>query len=96
MGLLQSRFCEHNEDVKRTVPPEKLLVFSVKEGWAPLCEFLDVPVPDEPFPHVNDRQSFKKMYGAWGAAGNAIIAAVGAVGAVAIAVAVRAFLHLAK
>ncbi|MCA9698204.1 MAG: hypothetical protein KC431_11820, partial [Myxococcales bacterium] len=30
----------------------------VKQGWAPLCEFLGVPVPDLPFPHVNDRQEF--------------------------------------
>jgi len=47
------KFKQHNEDVKATVPPERLLVFNVKEGWEPLCEFLGVPVPDEPFPHEN-------------------------------------------
>jgi hypothetical protein len=51
-------FNEHNEEVKRIVPPEKLLVYQVKEGWGPLCEFLGVPVPDVPFPHLNDRESF--------------------------------------
>ena len=54
-------FERHNERVKRRVPTEKLLVFEVKEGWGPLCNFLDVGVPDEPFPHLNDREQFPKM-----------------------------------
>ena len=29
------------------------LVFNVKDGWGPLCEFLGKPVPDADFPHVN-------------------------------------------
>jgi Sulfotransferase domain len=48
----------HNEEVKRNVPAERLLVWSVTEGWDPLCEFLEVPVPDEPFPHANDSKEF--------------------------------------
>ncbi|HEX4110755.1 MAG TPA: sulfotransferase [Solirubrobacteraceae bacterium] len=48
----------HNEAVKRTIPPERLLVWSVSDGWEPLCAFLDLPVPDEPLPHVNDRETF--------------------------------------
>lgn len=52
-------FNRHIEEVKRTVPPEKLLVYNVKEGWEPLCAFLGVPVPDgKPFPRLNDRDSF--------------------------------------
>lgn len=43
---------EHNEFIRRTVPEERLLVFNVKQGWEPLCEFLDVPIPDATFPHV--------------------------------------------
>ena len=54
-------FEQHIEEVKRTVPPEKLLVYEVKEGWKPLCRFLEVPVPDAPFPHVNDTGTFQKM-----------------------------------
>ena len=50
----------HVEEVKRVVPAEKLLVYSVKEGWEPLGEFLGVSVPNEPFPHLNDKQSFKE------------------------------------
>jgi hypothetical protein len=48
----------HNEEVKRVVPADRLLVWEVGEGWAPLCEFLDVPVPDGPLPHANDRDTF--------------------------------------
>jgi hypothetical protein len=48
----------HNEAVKAAVAPERLLVWSVTEGWGPLCEFLEVPVPDVPFPHINDRREF--------------------------------------
>jgi creatinine amidohydrolase/Fe(II)-dependent formamide hydrolase-like protein len=33
-------------------------VWEVSEGWAPLCEFLEVPVPGEPLPHANDRETF--------------------------------------
>lgn len=49
---------EHNELVRRTVPPERLLVFEAAEGWEPLCAFLDRPVPDEPYPRVNSRDDF--------------------------------------
>ena len=48
----------HNEQVSAAVPPERLLVWEVGEGWEPLCEFLGVPVPDEPLPHANDRETF--------------------------------------
>ena len=36
------------------------MVFSVKEGWAPLCNFLNVPVPEESFPNTNDSAQMKK------------------------------------
>jgi len=54
-------FHQWNEDVKAYVPAERLLVFDVHDGWEPLCAFLGVPVPDEPFPHLNDTQSFLDM-----------------------------------
>lgn len=49
---------EHNRQVIEEVDDDRLLVFEVTEGWKPLCEFLGVPVPAEPFPHVNDRTEF--------------------------------------
>lgn len=47
-------FERHNQHVIDTVPADRLLVFDVKQGWEPLCEFLGVEVPDEPFPHLNE------------------------------------------
>ena len=55
---LKRAFVAHNEAVKATIPPNQLLVYQVKEGWAPLCAFLGVPMPVEPFPRTNDRAEF--------------------------------------
>jgi hypothetical protein len=52
---------QHIKGVKAYVPPEKLLVFSVDQGWEPLCRFLGVPVPETGFPNVNDRAAIKKV-----------------------------------
>jgi hypothetical protein len=52
----------HYDEVLQTVPPQQLLVYSVKEGWGPLCTFLEVSVPpDEPFPHANTGGDFRMM-----------------------------------
>ena len=59
IGIYES----HNEDVKSKVEPDNLLVYEVKEGWQPLCDFLQVPVPDGPMPHLNDAASFRAMVG---------------------------------
>ena len=56
-----AHYRQHIEDVKAAVPPERLLVYSVDQGWNPLCEFLGVPVPETEFPNVNDRKAFKKI-----------------------------------
>jgi hypothetical protein len=47
------RYIRHIEEVKATVPAERLLVYSVSEGWEPLCQFLGQQVPNIPFPHAN-------------------------------------------
>ena len=47
-------FERHNAEVQRKVPPDRLLVYEVKQGWGPLCDFLDAGVPDKPFPRLND------------------------------------------
>jgi hypothetical protein len=51
-------FERHNADVIATVPADRLLVFEAAQGWAPLCEFLQVPVPETPFPRTNSREEF--------------------------------------
>jgi hypothetical protein len=54
-------FNRHNEEVKRRVPKERLLVYEVKEGWGPLCEFLGVEEPDKPFPRLNDAAEIQRL-----------------------------------
>ena len=54
-------FNKHIEQVKAFVPPEKLLVYDVSQGWEPLCKFVGVPVPNEPLPHLNKKENFKEM-----------------------------------
>ena len=51
-------FNAHNDAVKAAIPADRLLVYQVKEGWAPLCAFLGAPVPADPFPRTNDRGEF--------------------------------------
>ena len=55
---LRAAFVAHNDAVKATIQPDRLLVYEVKDGWGPLCEFLGVPAPDEPFPKTNHRAEF--------------------------------------
>lgn len=68
-GLRQARnresliaaFREHNEKVKATVPPDKLLVLNVKDGWSELCQFLGEPIPSVPFPKLWNSADVKVM-----------------------------------
>lgn len=49
-----------NDEVRSTIAPGRLLVWDPAEGWEPLCEFLALPVPDEPLPRTNDTSAFKE------------------------------------
>lgn len=51
-------FERRNEEVAQALPPERLLVHSAADGWEPLCAFLGVPVPAEPYPRINSRDEF--------------------------------------
>lgn len=55
---LEAAFTAHTAAVKAEIPADRLLVYQVKDGWDPLCAFLGVPVPDEPFPRTNNRGEF--------------------------------------
>lgn len=82
-------FEQHEAAVKAEIPAERLLVFHPKEGWEPLCAFLGVPIPDSPFPNVNDRADFKKRVAAFTWLNRApwIVGALVVAGAVAAALA---------
>ncbi|MGH8933849.1 MAG: sulfotransferase family protein [Egibacteraceae bacterium] len=59
-------FERHNQEVRRYVPAERLLVYEVVQGWDPLCEFLGVPVPvGMPFPRLNDTDSAQEALKRW-------------------------------
>ncbi len=59
----------HNEEVKRIIPANRLLVFEASDGWAPLCQFLGVAVPDMPYPKNNTTEEFQARVAAMQAGG---------------------------
>jgi hypothetical protein len=54
---------EHNAHVRATVPASRLVDWQPGDGWEPICHALDLPVPDDPFPHVNTTDEFRMMVG---------------------------------
>ena len=61
--LAKEAYERHNAEVRAEVPAERLLEWSPGDGWAPLCERLGVPVPDEPFPHINHTDTWREGMG---------------------------------
>jgi hypothetical protein len=51
-------FLRHNDHVRRSVPPERLVDWRPEQGWGPLCTALGSAVPDEAFPHLNTTTDF--------------------------------------
>jgi hypothetical protein len=82
----------HMEYLQSVVPPEKLLFYSVKEGWGPLCKMLDVPVPDEDFPRANDGKAMQDFFEAKVKLGLLVWLVI--VGVLILAVIVKVLLHL--
>jgi hypothetical protein len=50
------------KSVIATCPKDKLLIFEVKQGWEPLCKFLGKPIPNVPFPNVNDSKQNRQLH----------------------------------
>lgn len=69
-GILDDRahaleiYRRNTREVTEGLPKERLLVFDVAQGWAPLCEFLDLPIPEVPFPRTNSTQEFHERVSA--------------------------------
>jgi len=53
----------HNDAVRRSVAPDRLVVWAPSDGWGPLCAALSLPEPAEPFPHINTTDEFRLMTG---------------------------------
>jgi hypothetical protein len=51
-------FQAHTDQIVKTVPADRLLVYEVGAGWEPLCAFLEVPVPAEPFPLMSTMEQY--------------------------------------
>ena len=66
---LISVYKAHNAKVRETIPPERLLVYHVSDGWGPLCDFLGVPEPEGGTPRVNSRDEFAAMVAGGGPGG---------------------------
>jgi hypothetical protein len=57
-GAMARAMERYNQEVQSAVPADRLLTWSPRDGWGPLCEFLGVAVPDAPLPHINDSKQF--------------------------------------
>ncbi|KAJ5172626.1 hypothetical protein N7492_005219 [Penicillium capsulatum] len=51
----KEKYREHYALVRRLTPPDRLLEFQISDGWEPLCKFLGKPIPEVPFPHLNEK-----------------------------------------
>jgi len=59
----KAAYLRHNEDVRATADPRRLVDYPTGAGWEPLCAALDLPVPTTPFPHVNTTAEFRATLG---------------------------------
>ena len=53
----------HNSEVRTSVSAERLVDWRTGDGWGPICAALELPVPDEPFPHANTQAEFRAEQG---------------------------------
>lgn len=94
---LKQGYLAHYAHVRAVVPSERLLEFEPKDGWGPLCKFLNLEVPlaavkegevekVEQFPHVNDGAHVVKLHEKlyWWRLGTVVVKMAGLVGAVAV------------
>jgi Sulfotransferase domain len=49
----KAAYLAHNNHVRASAPPDRLVEWSTSDGWQPICTALGLDVPTEPFPHVN-------------------------------------------
>lgn len=70
-------FNKHVDEVKRVVPKDRLLCFDVKQGWGPLCAFLNKTQPKTPFPKGNETAQFEKRFRMMKTVDGVLVACVG-------------------
>lgn len=55
------KFNDWNQSVIDYVPKDRLLIYKASEGWEPICKFLNVDIPDIPFPYKNKTKNMGHM-----------------------------------
>jgi Sulfotransferase domain len=60
---MMDAFVQHNDAVRAAIPADRLLEWTVTDGWDPICERLGLPVPAEQFPVTNSTEEFRAMAG---------------------------------
>lgn len=64
-AVLSKAWDDHIEWLREIVPKEKLFFYDVRDGWEPLCKILNKPVPDIPFPRLNDAKAMDDAFRSW-------------------------------
>ncbi|MCJ1472485.1 hypothetical protein MMC13_001133 [Lambiella insularis] len=84
---LREEFVKHYAHIRAIVPKDNLLEHRPQDGWGPLCKFLGKPVPDEPYPRVNEGDSVFNIHVTvfWIVAGQLVVKFVAPVLVVAFA-----------
>ena len=59
LASIEASYYRYHERVRETVPARRLVEFETGAGWEPLCTALGLPVPSEPFPHLNSTADFQ-------------------------------------
>jgi hypothetical protein len=62
-GAMIEAFEAHNAAVRAGVPADRLLEWTVTDGWEPICARLGLAVPDEPFPLTNTTSETRELLG---------------------------------
>jgi Sulfotransferase domain len=62
-AMAKQAYEEHNAAVRATADPARLVDWQPGDGWEPICRALSLPVPSDPFPHVNTTADFRAMIG---------------------------------
>ncbi|KAF3479744.1 uncharacterized protein GIQ15_06720 [Arthroderma uncinatum] len=88
-ALLET-FDKHYDHLRKVVPKHKLLEFHPSQGWEPLCQFLNIPLPEEDFPNLNQPISLVEIHrelywSRWYHVAQGMVKKVGMVGLVVLA-----------
>ena len=59
-SALVEAYNNHCQAVRERVPAHRLLEWNARDGWEPLCQALNVPLPDTSFPHLNTTADFNR------------------------------------